>query len=467
MNTFKFNKFGFQAPIIKPVSLINDQETILTAINNLVEESSINEPLSNNEIQTTKKTKEKKTMKTLSTTSVTKVKKSKKQRAHYRKGHYRRMATGKTVWISGKIVHEEEYYKLRTESPTNFYNRMNSTSIKIRTLFSYTGGKSLFYKQTQFLWNEMIEQKRVERLLIPFLGGGSDFLSIAVKAIESGVKTAIVNDLNPIIANFYGHLKHNRQALKEEITLIGDQCFADSDEKKLYLEILADEANLLEIQGNYSSLRLASLFFVLQNNSHKGLYEFDGTKSRYSMGLHKDEEDQRNLIESYMTKIDFYGYFIDQFEDFIIENRSYDDLIEEYDDVHTLIVADPLYVEEKHDETDETALRPCSIDYGFADFDHDRCFEVFSSLRSQLIYHNSYNTILINKFKQCELKDFMIVDKKSISRDENNKHKKSVELIFYTDKRTFVPNEGLIDLTAVVVANAINSTDYRPLVIAA
>jgi hypothetical protein len=57
--TITSNQFGFQAPIIKPVSLINNQETVLTAVNNLVEESNINEPLSNNQIQTTNKTQEK------------------------------------------------------------------------------------------------------------------------------------------------------------------------------------------------------------------------------------------------------------------------------------------------------------------------------------------------------------------------------------------------------------------------
>lgn len=459
------NQFGFQAPIIKPVSLIDNQETVLTAVNNLVEESNINELLSNNQIQTTNKTKEKKTMKSTSI-KTTKAKKGKKLRAHYRKGYLRTSALGKKTWVDGKIIHEKEYYKVKTESPTHYYNRMNNTKVRVRTLFSYTGGKALFYKKTQFLWNEMIEQKRVERLLIPFLGGGSDFLSIAVKAIESGVKTAIVNDLNPVIANLFGHMKNNREAFKAEVASIGDIAFSSEEEKKLYLQMLAEEANLIEMRGDYASVELAAMFFVLLNNSHKGFYEFDGTKSEYSIGLYKTERDKFNFINSYLDKIDFYGYFIDQFDEFTIENRSYDELIHDWDDENTLIIADPLYVEEKHDETTEMVLRQCSVDYGFKGFDHDHCFEVFSNLRSQLIYHNSYNTVLINKFKQCDNKDYLIVEKKGLGKTKDKKQKKSVEVIFYTNKRNYTTIDGQI-MPIEILANAINNADYRPLVIAA
>lgn len=454
----KTNQFASHASIINQVSLMNNQETILSAVNNLVPKTIAHEAHSNIN------TNENVIIKSVSNKAV---KKAKKQRPHYRKGYFRTSVKGKTTWVNGKIIHEREYYKLRTEAPTNYYNRMNQTNTRIRTLFSYTGGKSRFYKQTQFLWNEMIDQKRVKRILVPFLGGGSDFLSIAVKAIESEVKTVIVNDLNPIIANLIGHIKNNREKLKAEVVSFGDIKFSSSEEKKLYLEMLAGEANKIEIQGNYSSIELAALFLILLNNSHKGLYHFNGTKSRYSIGLYGNERDKLNFIDSYMDKINFYGYFIDQFQNFIIENRSYNDVIADYDGVHTLIVADPLYVEEKHDETEEVVLRQCTVDYGFRDFDHDHCFEVFSNVRSQLIYHNSYNTVLINKFKQCSNKNFLIVEKKGIGKTSEQKQKKSVEVIFYTDKRVFIPEIGQIQINNTVAINAINNAFYRPLVIAA
>lgn len=452
------NQFGTHAPIISQVSLMNNQETVLSAVNNLVHKPFTNELLSNNSTNGNM---------VIKPVSCKPTKKSKKQRPHYRKGYSRTSAKGNTTWVNGKIIHEKEYYKLRTEAPTNYYNRMNQTNTRIRTLFSYTGGKSRFYKQTQFLWNEMIDQKRVQRILIPFLGGGSDFLSIAVKAIESGVKNVIVNDLNPIITNLIGHIKNNREELKAEVTSFGDIDFSSSEEKKLYLEMLADEANKIEIQGNYSSVELAALFLILLNNSHKGLYHFNGTKSRYSIGLCGNERDKLNVIDSYMDKINFYGYFIDQFDDFIVDNRSYDDVIADYDGVNTLIVADPLYVEEKHDETEEMVLRQCTVDYGFRGFDHDHCFEVFSNLRSQLIYHNSYNTVLINKFKQCSNKNFLIIEKKGIGKTNEHKQKKSVEVIFYTDKRVFIPEIGQMHISKTVAINVINNSFYRPLVIAA
>lgn len=307
------NQFGIQAPIIKPVSLINNQETIFSAVNNFVEESSINKPLTNS-IQTITENKENKKMKQLSTNPVRKAKKVSKQRAHYRKGHFRRTASGKTVWVQGKIIHEEEYYKVKTQSPTQYYNAMTGSNVRIETLFSYTGGKAKFYKRTQFLWNEMIDQKRVKKIVIPFLGGGSDFLSIAVKAIEAGVKTAIVNDFNPVIANVFTHMKDNRDALKAEVLSIADIGFESTEEKKLFLQILAEEANAIEMSGEYTSLLLAALVLILLNNSHKGIYEFDGIKSNYTFGMHNNEKDLRNLSETYISKIDFYGYFIDQFE---------------------------------------------------------------------------------------------------------------------------------------------------------
>jgi hypothetical protein len=359
------------------------------------------------------------------------------KRCYFRKGHWRNYKTGKSVWIKEIIVNETDYYKKHTESPRTHYNRMTGSNVKFSTLYSYVGSKAVFYKETQFYWKEKIDNKRVNKIIVPFFGGGSDFTSIAVKAHKK-VKTMVVNDLNPSICGVMNNIRDNREALKEAVLELADINFSDEDEKGDYLRLLAEEANKLEMEGQYDDITLSAYFIILLNNSHGGQYQFINEKfSRFTFGKHNDSKRSFQLNGENLTqRIDFFGFFVDKFENFEVENMDYEALIEKHSNENTLIVADPLYVEECLEEVDNKKLKKCSVDYGFKNFDHDRCTRVFTGALkgAQLIYHNNRNVILLKKFKNKEKFGFAFIDKKSPERNKEGEVRNSYEMIIFSDK---------------------------------
>ncbi|MDD5052510.1 MAG: DNA adenine methylase [Sulfuricurvum sp.] len=375
---------------------------------------------------------------------------------HIRRAHTRTLRNGVVKQFPACIVHEEKYFKLFTESPKSFFNRMTGSKVAFSTLYHYTGSKAKFYKKVQLLWNETVDKKRVKKILIPFFGGGSDLLNISVKTMGI-VDTAIVNDFNPVISGTVKNIRDNREKLKEEIEKITDIDLESADEVRIFLESLVAVAHDLESNKEFDNIRLSAIFIILLNSSDRGIYEWNEKAqiSQFSINPTKAPK-KKNL----MGKVDFLGYFIDGYKEFIVENLSYDDLIEKYAGDDVLTIADPLYVEENHDENVEVLINT-AIDYGF-DFDHDRCLDVFSTKLKdcQLIYHNYFNTKLIRQFVSKGF-DFILHPKKNISRNSDGTYKDCVEIIVFTDNR----KKSKKPSTAVQPLPKSNNTEFRPFLV--
>lgn len=361
-----------------------------------------------------------------------------------------RVRNDKGSLIKARINNEKIYDEYYADKPTDFYNRSTGNNIRFSTLKHYTGGKAKFYPEVQKAWDFYTDQSKVTQGLVPFLGGGSDMTNISPKLIGK-VDTMIVNDYNPIICGLNINIRDNRDKLKEVVQSIIDINPVTKEEKKIFIELLQEESRKFELAKDYNNIELSALYLVLQNISKNGIYEYD---EQNGYGVYSSTTMKINNIKNCVKKIDFYGFFIDGYKNFIVENMSYDELIEKYGGEETFIVGDPVYCEENHNEVVEV-LKKTSIDYGF-DFDHEKCLEVFTKRLkgSQMVYHNYFNTLLVNEFKKCGF-EHKPYEKNNISSNEDGTKKKCVEVIIYTNYRK---------KPSTVKETVINNTEYQSVI---
>lgn len=244
--------------------------------------------------------------------------------------------------------------------------------------------------------------------------------------------------------------------MKAAVQAIIDLNPITEEKKKAFVDLLQEESQKIELTKDYNSIQLSAIYLVLQNTSKNGIYGYD---EKDGSGKYSTTTMKIKNIQNCVKKIDFYGFFIDGYKIFIVENMSYDELIEKYGGEETFIVGDPIYCEENHNEVVEI-LKKTKIDYGF-DFDHEKCLEVFTTRLkgSQMVYHNYWNTRLINECKKCGFQH-KAHNKNNISNNEDGTKKKCMEVIIYTNYR----KKPLTLKETAVEEIVMNNTEYQPMI---
>jgi site-specific DNA-adenine methylase len=277
------------------------------------------------------------------TNSITEILTKKAMKPHYRRGYYRMLNNGKMIYIRDYIVREEEYYQQHTVSPTDYYNQHNPEGKKIQSavLFEYVGNKRSFYKRTQTLLKERIESEKINTIVVPFTGSGSDFLNIAPKMIRDKKRTVILNDLNPSIVNLFRTIRDNKNELISEIkTIIDDQKSLVSSnptlsDYQLFHKMLREELHNLEL-NKIMGIRRAALFLIIMNTTFGGNYEWKNGKSH--VGISTDLKKFQKYSKT-IDKIEMYSFYMEKYE-VIVENEDYEDILKKYDSLTTLFLID-------------------------------------------------------------------------------------------------------------------------------
>ncbi|HZF70949.1 DNA adenine methylase [Sulfuricurvum sp.] len=371
------------------------------------------------------------------------------------------LKNGKTIYIRDYIVREEEYYQQHTISPTDYYNWKNPDGKKIKSavLFEYVGNKRSFYKRTQTLLKERIESEKIETIVVPFTGSGSDFLNVAPKMIrENKKRTVVLNDLNPSIVNLFRTIRDDKESLireietiiKEQNSLVGSN--PTLSDYQLFHKMLREELNDLEL-NKIMGIRRAALFMICMNTTFGGNYEWKNGRSH--VGVATDIRKFQKYSKT-IEKIDMYSFYMDKYV-VIVENEDYSVILKRYDSSTTLFLIDPPYLKQDADVLVSTA-----VTYGNPDFPHHECINHVKSLRGQVIYHNYRNQVQTEMFEQSPR--FKHVEHEKVinnQKSESNTEKaRCVEVIYFTtDKKK--KRYGNIP-TMSPIPN--NNVDYQPTV---
>lgn len=307
------------------------------------------------------------------------------------------------------------------------YQQTNST-----TLINLSGAKSTFVGSVQNVVNEHINMSKVNQLIVPFGGSGTDFINVT-PLLNPNTKV-ILNSINETNSQLFIDIQLNRKELIEQVIdmeieytklISGVHC----QKRKLkisqkFFKKHHERLNQLEEQGDYG-LETSSLFVFLGNKTFGGNMEWEEGKTTISKG-----SDLRKYEKSVISKIEHFGYWLDKF-DVVVENEDFSTVLDKYDNENSLTISDPLYVKEN-----ESELLQTSVTFGNGNFPHRKCVDYTLNLKGQFIYHNYNNSKLVELFDR---KDIGVVEhRKTIfnGRSEKGVEKpKCVELIFFSKEK--------------------------------
>ena len=313
------------------------------------------------------------------------------------------------------------------------------------SLFNLSGGKGQFIGSVQNVIQQHTNIDKVNRLIVPFGGSGMDFMNVT-PTLKEGTEV-VLNSINRTNSQLFIDIKDNRQELINkvltlEVEFINYSSGITEKKEKLdkYQEFFyekREELNRLEGLGMYG-IETSVLFIFLSNKSYGGNLEWTNGITYIPTG-----KDINKYEKSVVSKIEYFGYWLDQFN-VVIECEDYTTILDKYDNENSLTISDPLYVKENENELLQTR-----VTYGKNNFPHRQCVDYTMGLKGQFIYHNYNNSKLIELFSKRSDIGF-VPHKKSIQNTEsvNGKKPKCVELIFFTKQ---------------VNTQSLNNNDYQPL----
>ena len=302
------------------------------------------------------------------------------------------------------------------------------SQVRSSTLFPIVGSKRKFVNTIQSIYSEKFDKEMIDSVVIPFLASGQDFLNVA-PLLKPDTKI-ILNSNNRVNSQLFIDLRDNKNELIKEVSKLESvSIYNNYDTTKIQyknmLNEMKKELNVFEKKELFNT-KTSALFLFLSNKSFGGNVKFQDGISKMHFSTTKDRV-QSSVIE----KIEHMSWWINRFDNVVIENEDYRTILEKYNNKTTLTIMDPLYVEE-NSESEE--LLSNSVQYGIDSFDHQECIDYTLMLDGQFIYHNYNNKKLVELMMERNDVSFVSIQKIKNNTTKQYRQDKVKELVFFTDK---------------------------------
>jgi len=320
------------------------------------------------------------------------------------------------------------------------YNLVSS-----HVLFSLAGNKNELKKIIDKIIEENINMNIVKKVVIPFIGSGSEFMNILPK-IENKNIPVVINSYEKTTYNLFIDIRDNRKSLIKEIKLIEIEQVeftknkATQKDRLLYRDFnksKLEELNKLESKGEWG-VRTSALFLFISSKGFGGNLEWIDNETKISFPLDMDKS-----IRSVSSKVEYFGHLMDKC-DITIENESFEVIMEKYDSFTTLFLLDPQYLKENSHKLESTRTT-----YGNFHFPHGLCIDMTIKLQGQFLYHNYKNYKLTELMTQEHMECIEYTKFKKNAKAHNGKYESCTEVIYHSKIENFS-------------TVSINDTSYQP-----
>jgi len=334
---------------------------------------------------------------------------------------------------------------LTEEEVINFTNLLvkDYKQVSSHVLFSLAGNKNEMKKIIDKTIKENINMNVVEKVVIPFIGSGSEYMNILPK-IEGKNIPVVFSAYENTPYQLFIDIRDNREDLTAEIKKVEIEQAeftknSSTNHEKYHKFNLSklEELNKLEREDK-RGVRTSALFMFISAKGFGGNLSWVGGETKLSF-----PKDMNKSIRSVSSKIEYFGHLMDKC-DITIENESFEVMIDKYDSITTLFLLDPQYL-----KLNSYILEPTRTTYGNKDFPHDVCIDMTTKIKGQFLYHNYKN------FKLMELMNKEHIGVKHHTKFIKNTNSTSssfetcVELIYHSKIENF-PSSSL------------NNENYQP-----
>lgn len=286
---------------------------------------------------------------------------------------------------------------------------------QVYTVLRYYGGKYYFAKYINKI-------QPPHKIFVDVFGGSG--VIILGRWFSSDIE--VYNDIFEPLPIFFSVIKDREKSkiLQERLISILNQYKEYDDMREFYREV--KEYILTNKYKNYSDIDVAIFVFYSINLSFSGVLKGKGFSTSGT---------KINKISTLKSKIDRISYASQRFENVIIENKDFIEIIEKYDSKDTLFYLDPPYVK-------ESRITKKAYIFEMNDKQHEILVDILLSLKGKFIlsgYDNSVYKRLEEKGINKYYKETVI--KASNFRRLNVNERRKTEEIFWTNYT--IPQEVL------------------------
>lgn len=259
----------------------------------------------------------------------------------------------------------------------------------MKPIIKWQGGKSQ-------LMNEInnLAPKQFNRIIEPFVGGGSVFLYFEKN-------NSIINDANPELINVYNMCKEQPENLKQELQKIEKLFNQSQDKKDFYLLERSKDRN--DGLNNLSDIERASRFIFLNKTAWNGRYRENSKK-------------EFNIPFSGTSKISLINDTIISTIDFI-HNSKIEIFNKDFEEIFNLAKpGDFIFVDPPYDPINKTELNYTSEGFGKKDQERLKIkLDLINEKGIKFLVCNSNTEYIKNLYKNYKI--HIVYAKRSINVD--------------------------------------------------
>lgn len=247
----------------------------------------------------------------------------------------------------------------------------------MESFISWIGGKKILRKEIIKLF-----PKNIDRYIEVFGGAGW----VLFGSDTSHAKFEVFNDINSDLINLYRCVKYHCGELQREL-----EWFLQSR------EIFNMTREQIHLSGVTDIQRAARYFYLIKNSFGSNTTSFATAPS------------------GFISKIEYLFEIQKRLKRVVIENKSYEDLIQVYDRENALFYLDPPYVKtEKYYKCD------------FCYNDHSKLSEVLKNIKGKFILSYNYDPLVLDLYKDYNITTVSRKNSLKVAHDIREEYKEVI-----------------------------------------
>lgn len=362
-------------------------------------------------------------------------------------------------------ISEEEFIRTFTFFSFLFYSG-------VRVIFQYPGSKQKMKVHLNYIFEKLFLEKvqntgkGFDIFIDGFAGAMNSTIVLMDSLILSGVKKAIINDINPCLVQVHNDVRNNSESLIFEYCEIirtkyiknyGGLFLTLEQYEQIHYEL---NEEFMQLQrNNQFGIRTSIIFLLLQGVMYSGIPKYDNSENardtdfKFSYKIY-DIDRYHSVLLNQIPKIKDFSKIYNQVE-IEFRNQDFFEILEEFKgNPNVLFNLDVPYITEGKEVLNDDYLskmtskdlEDCVINYNLY-FDHLKIIKELKNIN--FVYNNNAHPILTyyaNKF-DIEVGEFMRSENTSSKAGEETKKVK--ELILFKN-------------SLLQESSNSNNTDYSP-----
>lgn len=319
-----------------------------------------------------------------------------------------------------------------------------SFNIVIKSLISYPGGKFKLRDILNEVFGLLSQNNTYNTYIDGFFGMGGSFKALGESLLNHGVKTVIVNDLNPCVITLHKCVRNHPneminyflKTIRTDIVIPHNKLFISVEELLVVKEKLANRFYELQSTKEFG-IETSTLLVMLCSFNFSGVVNIKKNGDiRFTNGIY-DADDMKNFFFQTIVRIQTFSKLYNQF-DMQFYNEDYLNLHKKFKNrANTLWNIDTVYLKENYSDYIEADIKNaknsdfqgCACDYGQEDFPHIEVLETLNEI--DFIYNNNCHPLLKYYIDKFNLDSMDFVRNESINATNQEEVNKVTEKILF------------------------------------